>query len=123
MAAVLRLPATIRSMTDYDATWYMWTSFVWTNLECGLGIIIACMPSLTPLVMRRPPGGGTKAESNARIDEERPRTLQSWPLENISASEMWVAGSGDSVDEILADERDPWKDEGIKKTTVISQKV
>lgn len=52
MASIFRIPATIRSMGSYDVTWHMWVSLIWTDLETGIGIVVACLPSLTPILIR-----------------------------------------------------------------------
>lgn len=54
-AGVLRLPATVMAMADYDETKVAGCSFIWINIECGLAIVVASAPPLAPLLMRHVP--------------------------------------------------------------------
>jgi len=51
-ASIIRLPATIQLMDEPDVTWHIYYSYIWSNIESGLAIIVASMPALTPLLIR-----------------------------------------------------------------------
>ncbi|RPB01125.1 hypothetical protein L873DRAFT_1735260 [Choiromyces venosus 120613-1] len=50
IAAIVRLPLTLRLTSYYDTTWYICDSYIWTTLESHLAIICASTPSLAPLI-------------------------------------------------------------------------
>ncbi|CCX31636.1 Similar to conserved hypothetical protein [Coccidioides posadasii str. Silveira]; acc. no. EFW17844 [Pyronema omphalodes CBS 100304] len=58
LASILRVPASIDSMTRVDSTWHSWYYLIWTILECGLIIVVACLPALAPLLIRHIPNFG-----------------------------------------------------------------
>ncbi|KAA8894442.1 hypothetical protein FN846DRAFT_912909 [Sphaerosporella brunnea] len=138
-ASILRLPATVRSMTTYDVMWYVWKSYLWTTLECGLGIIVACIPSITPLLLRFTSGFAPAASHNTppkppasskfrnALGKALPNlnAAHSYPLANISTT---VTGVGNEEwwnesDENMIRRADPEEDGAIMKTTVIEQTV
>lgn len=135
-------------MSEYDVTYYMWTSYLWTVLECGVGIMIACMPSLTPLVVRYVPGlalqhssHGTPPKyihrgSKTKIRHTMARAFpnlhaaHSYPLADISTTVTGVVGGdwwGESEENIMQGHNKNKAQvpvEGkITKTTVIEQTV
>jgi hypothetical protein len=134
----MRLPVSINSMETYDVMWYMWPSFLWTTLECGLGILVACVPAMTPLFLRFVPGfAATCAKSNntpgrAALAIPNLNAAHSYPMANLSTT---VTGRGREMTEI-----DSWNASNenmisngavdveranttITKTTVIEQTV
>jgi hypothetical protein len=142
MAAIFRLPATLRSMWNYDVTWYMWYSYIWTDLECGLAIIVASMPSLTPLIVQYIPGFGShagsvepgqKQQKQQFLKSSTAKTLtaggmRSYPLADIETSARGRNRGGASDEDLITVtvREEEWDVEmvgGIVKTTVIEQTV
>jgi hypothetical protein len=131
----MRLPASINSMKTLDTMWYIWTSVLWTTLECGLGILVACVPSMTPLFLRFVPGfAGTYASNNTPAREiPKLNAAHSYPMANLSTTvtgrEMTETDSWNGSNENMIS---AGYDEGsrmeraittITKTTVIEQTV
>jgi len=135
-------------MGDYDVTYYMWMSYLWAVLECGLGIVAACMPSLTPLLIRyvptltpppppkcRYPHPGSQSKIRSTIARAFPNlhSAHSYPLANISTtvtgvrwdeSEDTVHGDGDGDGDGGRGDKAWTPTEGqITKTTVIEQTI
>ncbi|KAF8541543.1 hypothetical protein BDD12DRAFT_803599 [Trichophaea hybrida] len=88
-ASVIRLPAIIKIMTEPDITWHVYYGYVWANLESSLAIIVACMPSLTPLLIRN-----TESKSHA-FAAQNTHAARSYPLADISTTVTGHHGGGD----------------------------
>jgi hypothetical protein len=131
----MRLPASISSMKTYDTMWYIWPSFLWTTLECGLGILVACVPAMTPLFLRFVPGFAATYASNNTPARGIPNlnAAHSYPMADLSTT---VTGRGmteiDSWNESNENMISAGYDESsrteratttITKTTVIEQTV
>ncbi|KAF8250671.1 hypothetical protein K440DRAFT_128270 [Wilcoxina mikolae CBS 423.85] len=107
-ASVIRLPAIIKIMTEPDVTWHVYYGYVWANLESSLAIIIACMPSLTPLLIRfipaltppKPPYNHTSKFRNTESKShafaaQNTYAARSYPLADISTTVTGHHGGGD----------------------------
>jgi len=89
-SSILRLPATLRSTSDYDITWFMCDTYRWSILECSLAIILATLPLLTTLL----PNSFTATKSAASTLCTKPTTnkvfqdqgVHSYPLADIQTT-------------------------------------